>query len=48
MANAREMKEAGRLCICVYCKWHLGFGNESPIDWNKELKSGLLEPGFDY
>ncbi|WP_229719408.1 sulfatase family protein [Winogradskyella schleiferi] len=29
-------------------KWHLGFGNESPVDWNKPLKPGPLELGFDY
>jgi len=28
-------------------KWHLGFCDEAP-DWNKELKPGPLEAGFDY
>ena len=28
-------------------KWHLGLGN-SPIDWNKEIKPGPGELGFDY
>ena len=28
-------------------KWHLGFGEEQP-DWNKTLKPGPLELGFDY
>ncbi|MEM7487099.1 MAG: arylsulfatase [Bacteroidota bacterium] len=32
----------------VIGKWHLGFGNEQPIDWNKPLKPGPLELGFDY
>ncbi|MEW4924867.1 arylsulfatase [Algibacter sp. 2305UL17-15] len=29
-------------------KWHLGFGNEEPVNWNKPLKPGPLELGFDY
>ncbi len=30
-------------------KWHLGWGSGSnPADWNKELKPGPLEVGFDY
>lgn len=28
-------------------KWHLGLGN-GDIDWNKEIKPGPLELGFDY
>ncbi|WP_206170460.1 sulfatase family protein [Flagellimonas maritima] len=32
----------------VIGKWHLGFGNNSPVDWNKPLKPGPLELGFDY
>lgn len=28
-------------------KWHLGFGNERPVNWNKALKPGPLELGFD-
>lgn len=31
----------------VVGKWHLGLGNGS-IDWNKEIKPGPLEIGFDY
>ncbi len=27
-------------------KWHLGLG-DSPVDWNKEVKPGPLECGFD-
>ncbi|MEX2335675.1 MAG: hypothetical protein WD555_00215 [Fulvivirga sp.] len=26
----------------------MGFGNEFPVDWNKDLKPGPLELGFDY
>jgi len=28
-------------------KWHLGFGEKAP-EWNKDLKPGPLELGFDY
>lgn len=29
-------------------KWHLGFGDEEPVNWNLPLKPGPLELGFDY
>ena len=29
-------------------KWHLGFGDKKPTNWNEELKPGPLELGFDY
>lgn len=29
-------------------KWHLGFGDVEPVDWNKPLIPGPLELGFDY
>ena len=29
-------------------KWHLGLGEEQTINWNKEIKPGPLEIGFDY
>ncbi len=29
-------------------KWHLGYGAIRPCDWNKPLKPGPLEIGFDY
>lgn len=33
----------------VIGKWHLGLGDgKTPIDWNKEIKPGPLEIGFDY
>lgn len=41
------MKDAG-YATGIVGKWHLGFGNKAPIDWNKELKPGPLELGFDY
>ena len=44
---AKVMKEAGYETAAIG-KWHLGFGNERPVDWNKPLKPGPLELGFDY
>ncbi|MBD3675569.1 MAG: arylsulfatase [Planctomycetaceae bacterium] len=29
-------------------KWHLGFGQKQPVNWNDPLKPGPLELGFDY
>ena len=43
----RLMKEAGYATACIG-KWHLGFGSRQPTDWNKPLKPGPLELGFDY
>ncbi|MCP5109969.1 MAG: arylsulfatase, partial [bacterium] len=40
-------KEAGYATACIG-KWHLGFGNTEPTDWNAALKPGPLELGFDY
>lgn len=44
---ASVMKSSGYATACIG-KWHLGFGNERPVDWNKDLKPGPLELGFDY
>ncbi|MDP7289664.1 MAG: sulfatase-like hydrolase/transferase, partial [Phycisphaerae bacterium] len=41
------MKDAGYSTACIG-KWHLGFGDKTPVDWNKPLKPGPLELGFDY
>lgn len=43
---ADVMKDAGYV-TGIIGKWHLGFGTETPIDWNKPLKPGPLELGFD-
>ncbi|WP_300602364.1 sulfatase-like hydrolase/transferase [Niabella sp.] len=32
----------------VVGKWHLGLGNQSPVDWNKPVAPGPREVGFDY
>lgn len=40
-------KEQGYATACVG-KWHLGFGEKRPVNWNGELKPGPLELGFDY
>lgn len=39
-------KRAGYATTCIG-KWHLGFGTETPTNWNAELKPGPLELGFD-
>ncbi len=44
---ADVMKDAG-YTTGIVGKWHLGFGNTEPVDWNKPLKPGPLELGFDY
>jgi arylsulfatase A-like enzyme len=44
---ANVMKEAG-YSTAIIGKWHLGFGEDRPVDWNKPLKPGPLELGFDY
>ena len=40
-------KEAGYATACIG-KWHLGFSDKKPTDWNAALKPGPLELGFDY
>jgi arylsulfatase A-like enzyme len=40
------LKRAG-YSTAVVGKWHLGLGNGN-VDWNKEIKPGPLEIGFDY
>ncbi|KAA5539199.1 arylsulfatase [Roseiconus nitratireducens] len=40
-------KRAGYATACIG-KWHLGWGNQSPTDWNAPLVPGPLQLGFDY
>ncbi len=40
-------KRAGYSTACIG-KWHLGFGNQTPTDWNAPLTPGPLDLGFDY
>jgi len=47
LSIASLMKKQGYATACIG-KWHLGFGNESPTDWNKPLRPGPLQLGFDY
>ena len=41
------LKNAGYSTACIG-KWHLGFGDKEKTDFNKPLKPGPLELGFDY
>lgn len=43
---ASLLKGSGYDTACIG-KWHLGFGAKKP-NWNRELKPGPLELGFDY
>ncbi|MHC4995242.1 MAG: sulfatase family protein [Planctomycetota bacterium] len=44
---ADVMRRAG-YATGIIGKWHLGFQTAAPVDWNKPLRPGPLELGFDY
>jgi len=44
---ADVMKRAGYATACIG-KWHLGFGDRQPVDWNQPLSPGPLDLGFDF
>lgn len=44
---AKVVKKQGYATACIG-KWHLGFGEESPTNWNGHLSPGPLQLGFDY
>ena len=44
---ADVMRHAG-YSTAIIGKWHLGFGNKFPVDWNQPLTPGPLELGFEY
>ena len=47
LATLPKMLQSAGYTTAVVGKWHLGLGNGN-IDWNKEVKPGPLEIGFDY
>lgn len=44
---ASLLKGAGYTTACIG-KWHLGFTEDKIVDWNKPLKPGPRDLGFDY
>ncbi len=47
MTIASLLKSQGYATAC-FGKWHLGFDDHPHPDWNKDLKPGPLELGFDH
>ena len=47
MTIARVMQESGYTTACIG-KWHLGFGSQTPVNWNEALNPGPIELGFDH
>src|SRR5699024_7139272 len=46
--NVRYIIKGARYATVASGKWHLGFSDHYPVNWNKPLKPGPLELGFDY
>ena len=44
---AEKLKENGYSTACIG-KWHLGFQRRDTTDWNKPLRPGPIDVGFDY
>jgi arylsulfatase A-like enzyme len=47
MTVASMLRARGYATACVG-KWHLGFGDADPVDYEKPLRPGPLDVGFDY
>jgi arylsulfatase A-like enzyme len=47
-ATLPSMLQQAGYYTAVVGKWHLGLGDSSGVDWNKEIKPGPREIGFDY
>ncbi|MFR9557765.1 MAG: arylsulfatase [Rikenellaceae bacterium] len=43
----KMMQKQGYSTACIG-KWHMGFGDVEPTNWNESLKPGPNEMGFDY
>ncbi len=47
MTVPKVMQRQGYKTACIG-KWHLGFGDTEPTNWNKDLSPGPNAVGFDY